>query len=57
MSQQLEGGQIWLDFGADFIPIGTDFRLLVPPNESDPGSHFSQPWACKVSVRTVSING
>jgi hypothetical protein len=34
-----------------------DSLKLDPPSGFDPGSHFSQPWACKVSVRTVSING
>jgi len=36
LSHKLKEGQIRLNREADF-------RMLVPPNESDPGNHFSQP--------------
>ena len=36
---------LWLG-RTDFIPMGWDFIKLDPPSGFDPGSHFSQPWAC-----------
>ena len=50
LSQQLENGQIWLDFGANNLGFGTnniplreDFRLSVLLVNLIRNSHFSQP--------------